>query len=109
LHGAKRWDEAIAAYEAGIAIEDSPALKKGLQEVQEAKGIKCLFCYETTSEFYYHIHLESDASLGGGFGKLFSDPNILAKLAANPKTAPFLADQSFVQKVSRSLAKPKTH
>jgi hypothetical protein len=30
---------------------------------------------------------------------MFSDPNIFGKLAANPKTAPFLADQSFVQKV----------
>ena len=38
LHGAKRYDEAIAAYEAGIKLEDSPALRKGLQEVQDAKG-----------------------------------------------------------------------
>lgn len=38
LHGARKYDEAIAAYESGLKIEDSPALKKGLQEVQQAKG-----------------------------------------------------------------------
>lgn len=37
LHGAHKFSEAIAAYEAGIAIEDSPALQKGLKEVKEAQ------------------------------------------------------------------------
>ena len=31
--------------------------------------------------------------------KMFQDPSLLAKLAANPKTAPLLADPSFMQKV----------
>jgi len=34
-----------------------------------------------------------------GLGKMFSDPNILAKLAANPRTQKLLADPTFVQKV----------
>ena len=38
LHGAKKFDEAIAAYQSGLAIEDSPTLRKGLQEVQDARG-----------------------------------------------------------------------
>ena len=38
LHGAHKWDEAIAAYEQGIEVEDSPALQKGLQEVKSARG-----------------------------------------------------------------------
>lgn len=38
LHGARRFDEAIAAYEKGIEYEDSPALRKGLQEVKDAQG-----------------------------------------------------------------------
>lgn len=49
LHGARKFDEAIAAYEAGLKLEDSPALKKGLKEVQDAKGVLFLihyvFCY----------------------------------------------------------------
>lgn len=39
LHGFKRYDDAITAYEAGIKLEDSAALRKGLQEVRDAKGI----------------------------------------------------------------------
>lgn len=38
LHGAKRYDEAIVAYEEGLKLEDSPAIRKGLKEVQDAKG-----------------------------------------------------------------------
>ena len=38
LHGERRYDEAIAAYEEGLKLEDSPALRKGLQEVKDAKG-----------------------------------------------------------------------
>lgn len=34
-----RWDDAIAAYEQGLKLEDSPALRKGLKEVQDAKGM----------------------------------------------------------------------
>lgn len=39
LHGAHKWSEAIAAYEDGIAIEDSPALQKGLNEVKQAQSM----------------------------------------------------------------------
>lgn len=38
LHGARKYDEAIEAYEQGLKLEDSPALRKGLKEVQDAKG-----------------------------------------------------------------------
>jgi stress-induced-phosphoprotein 1 len=38
LHGAQKWQEAIDAYEAGLKVEDSPALKKGLQDVKQAKA-----------------------------------------------------------------------
>ncbi len=34
-----------------------------------------------------------------GIGKMFSDPGMLAKLAANPRTAKHLADASFMQNV----------
>lgn len=38
LHGARRYDEAILAYEEGLKHEDSPVLRKGLEEVRSAKG-----------------------------------------------------------------------
>jgi hypothetical protein len=41
---------------------------------------------------------------GGGFGmgKLFADPNLLGKLAANPRTMKHLADPAFLNKVTFS-------
>lgn len=39
LHGLRRFDDAIQAYEAGLKLEDSPAMRKGLQEVKDAKGL----------------------------------------------------------------------
>lgn len=35
-----------------------------------------------------------------GMGKIFNDPKLFAKLAANPKTAKYLADPAFLQKVT---------
>lgn len=34
-----------------------------------------------------------------GLGRMFADPNILGKLAANPRTQKHLSDPAFVQKV----------
>ncbi|RMZ81794.1 hypothetical protein DV738_g1945, partial [Chaetothyriales sp. CBS 135597] len=34
-----------------------------------------------------------------GLGNMFNDPQLLQKLAGNPKTAPFLADAAFMQKL----------
>ncbi|PPQ66295.1 hypothetical protein CVT26_010979 [Gymnopilus dilepis] len=88
LHGARRYDEAIAAYEEGLKLEDSPALRKGLQEVQDAKA-----------------HSNADEPLG--LGKMFSDPNMFAKLAGNPRTAKYLADPSFMQKLQLLQQNPR--
>ncbi|KAG8956655.1 Hsp90 cochaperone [Tulasnella sp. 424] len=80
LHGSRRYDDAISAYEAGIAVEDSPALQKGLKEVKDAKEAE-------------------EAADPGGLLSQFADPNLIGKLAANPKTKPLLDDPSFVAKV----------
>ncbi|KAG8778512.1 Hsp90 cochaperone, partial [Serendipita sp. 398] len=89
LHGARKYDEAIAAYEDGLKVEDTPALKKGLEEVQHAK--------------------EADEAEGAsaGLGKMFQDPGMWAKLAANPKTAPLLADPQFAAKLRMIQANPQ--
>jgi stress-induced-phosphoprotein 1 len=79
LHGAKQFDEAIEAYEAGLTLEDSPALRKGLQEVKDAK--------------------ERVVSEPLGLGKMFADPNLIGKLATNPRTQKHLADPAFMQKL----------
>jgi hypothetical protein len=42
-----------------------------------------------------------DGAEAMGMGKMFSDPGMFAKLAANPRTAKHLADASFMQKVCK--------
>ncbi|KAJ7067943.1 activator of Hsp70 and Hsp90 chaperone [Mycena amicta] len=87
LHGARRYDEAIVAYEEGLKLEDSPALRKGLKEVQDAQA------FDAKEELT-------------GFAKMFSDPNLFGKLAANPRTQKHLADPSFVQRLNMIQQNP---
>ena len=42
-----------------------------------------------------------------GLGKMFSDPNLLGKLATNPRTAKHLADPAFLQKLQQIQQNPK--
>jgi stress-induced-phosphoprotein 1 len=42
----------------------------------------------------------------GGLGNLFNDPQLIQKLAANPKTANLLADPSFMQKLQNLKNNP---
>ncbi|KAK2466395.1 hypothetical protein APHAL10511_002037 [Amanita phalloides] len=85
LHGARRYDDAISAYEDGLKHEDSPILKKGLEEVRSARG-------------------SGDASFG--IANLFSDPNLISKLATNPRTQRHFADPTFVQRLQMIQQNP---
>ena len=117
LHGQRRYVEAIEAYELGLKIEDSPAIRKGLDEVKAAKGALD-FCPPATfsldRDSQHCDHAEADERGDGadamGIGNMFSDPGMFAKLAANPRTAKHLADASFMQKVctppSKSAPRP---
>jgi stress-induced-phosphoprotein 1 len=42
----------------------------------------------------------------GGLGNMFSDPSMFQKLAANPKTAPLLADAEFMRKLQQLQKNP---
>lgn len=44
----------------------------------------------------------------GGLGSMFNDPNMIQKLASNPKTASFLADPSFMAKLQRIKQNPNS-
>lgn len=54
----------------------------------------------------------ADGALGGAFdptgglGKMFSDPNLIQKLASNPKTSALLADPSFMAKIQAIKQNP---
>ena len=43
---------------------------------------------------------------GGGLGNMFNDPQMIQKLASNPKTASLLADPSFMAKLQRLKQNP---
>lgn len=46
------------------------------------------------------------AAPGGGLSGMFNDPQMIQKLANNPKTRSFLADPQFMQKLQRLRSKP---
>ncbi|KAJ1023455.1 hypothetical protein NDA16_003072 [Ustilago loliicola] len=92
LHGARKLEEAVDAYEAGIKIAPEDAgLKKGLADVKRA--------------------VENEAANGpgmeAGLGQMFSDPQLFAKLSTNPKTASLLSDPAFMTKLKSIQANPK--
>jgi stress-induced-phosphoprotein 1 len=41
-----------------------------------------------------------------GLGQIFQDPSFLQKLASNPKTAPYLGDPQFMEKLNRIRTNP---
>lgn len=51
------------------------------------------------SPFHLTVVACSGGDAGFGMGKMFADPNLLGKLAGNPRTAKHLADPSFLMKV----------
>jgi stress-induced-phosphoprotein 1 len=83
-----RLNDALAAYEAGLKHEPGLAmLTTGLAEVKA------------------EMEAERDGGMGG-LGNVFSQPDVLQKIASNPQTAGFLADPSFVDKLRELAAKP---
>ncbi|WFD08035.1 Hsp90 cochaperone [Malassezia vespertilionis] len=77
LHGAHKYDEAVAAYKQGLEkVPEDAGLKKGLADVERAQSPSM-----------------------DPFGAMFKDPQLFAKLAMSPKTKPYLDDPSYVQKL----------
>ncbi|KAK2069171.1 hypothetical protein P8C59_003775 [Phyllachora maydis] len=78
------------AYEEGLKHDPNNAgLKKDLESVKQA--------------------LDREAGGGnplGGLGKMFQDPNLVQKIAANPKTSHLLADPSFMAKLQAMQQNP---
>lgn len=83
LHGARRYDEAIAAYHAGLeAVPGDAALQKGLADVQRAKADSA-----------------GAPDPSAAMGNLFRDPQLFEKLERNPNTENLLKDPAFVQQL----------
>lgn len=93
LHGMGGLVGANDAYEQGLKHDASNAqLKSGLASVQKA------------------IQQEEGGPGGdpsGGLGQMFSDHNLVQKLASNPKTSAYLADPSFMSKLQQIQKNPQ--
>ncbi|KAL7786364.1 hypothetical protein V8C37DRAFT_392100 [Trichoderma ceciliae] len=93
LHGKGDLLGANDAYEAGLKHDPSNAqLKSGLASVEKA------------------MEQEAGGGFGGdptgGIGNMFKDPNLIQKLASNPKTSAFLADPTFMAKIQQIQQNP---
>jgi stress-induced-phosphoprotein 1 len=91
LHGTGDLLGANDAYEEALKLDPNNAqAKSGLQSLQRA--------------------MESEAGAGGpmgGLGNMFNDPQLIQKLAKNPKTSGLLADQQFMNKLMKIRDDPK--
>lgn len=81
------------AFEEALKIDPNNAqAKSGLESVQRA------------------IEAEAQGEFGGdpsgGLGSMFNDPNMIQKLAANPKTASLLGDTEFMGKLQQLRSNP---
>ncbi|KAJ1882303.1 Hsp90 cochaperone, partial [Kickxella alabastrina] len=90
LFGLQRMGEARETYEAGLKYDPENALlKKSLNDTKAAQ--------EAATEQF--------GDIASQFSNVFKG-NVLAKIAANPKTAPFLADPAYVNKINAIQANP---
>ena len=94
LHALKRYNDAIAAYEEGIAkFPDDAALKKGLEQVKRDKDGPPM-----------------GAGRGGtmpGMSNMFGD-QLIQRIMLNPKTRPYLNDKEFMAKIHTLQRDPNT-
>ncbi|KAF4987770.1 hypothetical protein FDECE_15308 [Fusarium decemcellulare] len=92
LHGQGDLLGANDAYEEGLKHDANNAqLKNGLASVKKAMEAE--------------VGGPQDPS--GGIGQMFNDPNMIQKLASNPKTSGFLADPAFMAKLQSIKDNPE--
>jgi stress-induced-phosphoprotein 1 len=96
LHAQKHYDEAIAAYEQGLAVAPEDAsLKQGLAQVRQDKAAPPAFAPGGAEDE------------DGGLGALLHDPDTLNRLRAHPKTSKMMGDPQFVRLVEAMRDNPK--
>jgi len=85
LHGTGDLVGAVDAYEEALKLDANNAqAKSGLASVQRAIEAEAR---------------EDGADPTGGLGNMFNDPQLIQKLANNPKTSSFLSDPVFMNKI----------
>lgn len=71
--------------------------------MEDAKGCYLArYSLHSVTQLLFTINIAQEDAAGSdptGFSKMFADPNLLGRLATNPRTQKHLADPAFVQKV----------
>lgn len=90
-YGLGNYEDSKKAYQKALELDPSNAMAKdGLKAVDEAEASR-----------------NSQPDLG--LGAMFSDPNLIANLRSNPKTAELMKDPELVQKVMNVQQNPKAN
>lgn len=90
-HGVGNLVGAKDAFDEALKLDPANAqAKSGLESVNRA----------------IEAEARADGVSGDPLGGMFSDPNMIQKLAANPKTARYLADPAFMQKLQNLSRNP---
>jgi stress-induced-phosphoprotein 1 len=95
LHGTGDLLGAHDAFDEALKLDSSNAqAKAGLEAVKRAIDAEA----------------KADGASGdmGGLGNMFNDPQLIQKLGKNPKTAPLLADASFMAKLQKLRQNPNS-
>ncbi|KAL3801498.1 hypothetical protein HJC23_000936 [Cyclotella cryptica] len=91
LHALKRYNDAVTAFEEGLAkFPGDASLKKGLDDVKRDRDGP-----------------PPSSRLPGGLGNLFGD-NLIQQIMLNPKTRPYLSDAEFMAKIRRLQTNPNS-
>jgi stress-induced-phosphoprotein 1 len=97
LYGLRRFNDAVEAYEAGLAIDPaSEVLKSGLEDVKAAKARSLRPPTGATEDPM------------GNIAAMLSAPDLMGKLAVDPSTRGFLAQPDFMAMLSEVQKKPDT-
>jgi stress-induced-phosphoprotein 1 len=92
LHGTGDLVGAVDAYEQALKLdENNKQAKDGLASVQRAIEAEAR---------------EDGADPTGGLGNMFNDPQLIQKIADNPKTSKFLSDPAFMAKLQSMKNNP---
>ena len=100
LYGLRRFNDAVEAYEAGLAIDPaSEVLKSGLEDVKAAKA---------RAERPPGAGAAGGEDPMGNIAAMLSAPDLMGKLAVDPSTRGFLAQPDFIAMLSEVQKKPDT-
>ncbi|PSR97248.1 putative heat shock protein [Coniella lustricola] len=95
MHGQRNLEGALEAYKKAAELDPSnAAVKNDIQNIERA--------------LQQPPPSDPMSDPMGGLGSMFNDPNLISKLASNPKTSSILSDPAFMSKLQQIQRDPKS-